>query len=183
MSLHTGLAQTAVPRRDGAEDCQRSSRILEGILRAECHGLLQDFARTVDGLLDNGALLNSEHRRVRTELDTLLPGFQKQLRLVQSQFSGMEGQIPGSASRPNFAPRLSNVAKINGGANKRKADDGRAATQPPTSEPRGEKRMKTASQPSQFRAMSAQPVAWLRERFLARVEQAQEPAIKSEPSP
>lgn len=45
------------------------------------------------------------------------------------------------------------------------------------------KRLKTALQPSQFRAMSVQPVTWLRERFLARVEQVQEPVIKRESSP
>jgi hypothetical protein len=150
----------------------------------EAMTLLQDFARTIDELLDNGALLNSEHRRVRTELEVLLPGFREQLRLVQSQFPGTEDRSLSATLRPNFAPRPSSVPKPDdGGANKRKADEGRAATQPPTSEPRGDKRMKTASQPSQFRAMSAQPVAWLRERFLARMEQAQERAIKKESSP
>ncbi|KAF3052345.1 hypothetical protein E8E11_010374 [Didymella keratinophila] len=112
----------------------------------EAMNLLQDFARTIDELLDNGTLLNSEHRRVRTELENLLPGFQEQLRLVQSQFPGTESRMPGPAPRPNFAPRPSSVPKSIGGANKRKAADGRAATQPPTSEPRGEKRMKTALQ-------------------------------------
>lgn len=135
----------------------------------EAMTLLQDFARATDETLDNGALLTSEHRRVREQLEALIPEFKRQLNRVQNQFP-----VAGTA-------RASSVPKTP--SNKRKTDDERSATQPPTSESHEAKRLKTLSQLSQIRATSAQPVAWLRERFLARFEQTSRPVVKREPSP
>ncbi|KAF3041864.1 hypothetical protein E8E12_001768 [Didymella heteroderae] len=143
---------------------------------------LQDFARAVGELPKDGALLISEHRRVQQKLQALLLGLRSRLAPVQRQFPNDEvmdapAPLPGRAGMPRSSP------KPTFGSDKREADDKRAATQPPASRSDDLKRVKTASQPSQFKAMSAHLVAWLRERSWSSLEQKQEPASKREPSP
>ncbi|KAH6629557.1 hypothetical protein C7974DRAFT_454348 [Boeremia exigua] len=127
----------------------------------EATALLQVFARSIDELLDTGAQLTSDHRRVREQLEALLPQFKKQLYRVQSRF-------PGTDTSGAFV------------SNKRKAGGERAATQPPTSW-NDVKRSKSSVQAIRYRGVSEQHIGKLRERFLSNLQHESNPVIKREP--
>lgn len=133
-------------------------------------GLLQSFAQAMKDMCDNGQLLTSNHRRVRQQLDAILPNFETQLDQIQRQFHAAEAK---------HAPAASYGANAN--SNKRKFRAYRAATQPPSSNSDVVKRPRLNTQPPSSRSMSTQLSAWLRERSLSSLKQLQRPAIKKEP--
>lgn len=136
----------------------------------ETMGLLQSFAQAMKDMCDNGQLLTSNHRRVRQQLDAILPNFETQLDQIQRQFHAAEAK---------HAPAASYGANAN--SNKRKFRAYRAATQPPSSNSDVVKRPRLNTQPPSSRSMSTQLSAWLRERSLSSLKQLQRPAIKKEP--
>jgi hypothetical protein len=134
--------------------------------------LLNDFARITDELLDNGSRMTSEHRRIRQQLEVVLPEFKRQLNRVQNQFpGGATFDIPASIPIPRPYTK------------KRKLDDDGSASQPSPSTFNNAKRAKAFSQTCQLGPTSRQPVGWLRNNFLSKLEQAQKTALKREPSP
>lgn len=138
----------------------------------EATTLLRHFARAIDELHNNGALLPSDHRRVRTQLEALLPKFKSQLARVQAEFPVPQAERSSTSS-----------ASAGTGTAKRKIGDERVDTQPPCDKSPWAKRTKTLSQSSQFRAMSAQPMTSLREKLFVWAEQTREPVVKREASP
>ncbi|KAF2996845.1 hypothetical protein E8E13_003719 [Curvularia kusanoi] len=132
--------------------------------------LLERFAQAMEDMCDNGQHLTSNHRRIREQIDSILPGFERQLDQIQRQFPGVESSVDSASGN-----------RANSASNKRKSRDERAATQPPPRDFRASKRPKINTQSSSTRAMSIQPVVWLRERFLSRFDQPQGSGIKREP--
>ncbi|KAJ4317470.1 hypothetical protein N0V94_004929 [Neodidymelliopsis sp. IMI 364377] len=134
--------------------------------------LLDDFARITDELLDNGSRMTSEHRRIREQLEVVLPEFKRQLNRVQNQFpGGATFDIPASIPIPRPYTK------------KRKLDGDGSASQPSPLTFNNVKRAKAFSQASQLGPISRQPVGWLRNNSLSKLEQAQKTALKREPSP
>jgi hypothetical protein len=138
---------------------------------AEAMELLQCFAQAMRDMCDNGQLLTSDHRRVRQQLDAILPNFEAQLDQIQFHFQVAEAE---RAPAPSYGASAD--------SNKRKFRDDRAATQPPTSNFDVSKRFRVNTQPPTPRSMSTQLAMWtLRERFSSRIEPRMGPSLKKEP--
>lgn len=136
----------------------------------EAMTLLQDFAQAINQLLDDGALLSSDHRRIRERLHREFPHFKSQLDRVRRHFPA------DSVRRP--ADMSNSTSTSNSSSYKRKIDSDRAATQPPGVRASSTKRVKTESQPPQLL-----PFANLHDEFVARRAQWQKPVIKRDPGP